>query len=234
MTDGGPFTARKARRSSPFLDDIEYVDAGGREGLFLFKDVPEIMRALFAQREASKVWANHPVRTTQHCLGRSFIGYASRTTSPPSARALLKAILLNAGASKGDQLNYLGLADSYVLLARDKQYHMQRICEELDCDPTGILFFDNEYRNIESTKQLGVVAEYCRDGLTWNVLEQGLRHFALSQTKRIPTQSHHISIQDTINYLPMYIATLKSIVRQDEYGRNKGQLVFSLPLEGVS
>ena len=69
-------------------------------------------------------------------------------------------------------------ADSSQIFKANKQVHFQKLREQY---PTiefeDMLFFDNEYGNIQSVSKLGVKCIYCPSGMTKDAWEDGLSLF---------------------------------------------------------
>jgi magnesium-dependent phosphatase 1 len=63
-----------------------------------------------------------------------------------------------------------------------KQVHFQKLRQLYpEIDYSQMLFFDNEYRNIEAVSELGVKCVYCPRGVTQEVWESGLALFHVNR-----------------------------------------------------
>mmetsp|Transcript_10529 Transcript_10529/g.29512 ORF Transcript_10529/g.29512 Transcript_10529/m.29512 type:complete len:174 (+) Transcript_10529:47-568(+) len=101
----------------------------------------------------------------QSSLPDVVLAVASRTDTPPQARALLHHFGLH---------SHFRLQEIYP---GDKKQHMRRIAADAGTPIHSILFFDDEERNVISTRQIGVVAVHVPDGLTSNSFTAGLSHY---------------------------------------------------------
>ena len=71
------------------------------------------------------------------------------------------------------------LIDSVQIYKGNKQDHFRQLKSEFpDIAFEDMIFFDNEYGNIQTVSKLGVCCIYCPDGVTQEIWEQGLDQFA--------------------------------------------------------
>lgn len=70
-------------------------------------------------------------------------------------------------------------ADSSHIYKANKQTHFQNIKKEFNSsiEFNEMLFFDNEYGNIQSVQKLGVKCHFCPEGVTKSAWEEGLQQF---------------------------------------------------------
>lgn len=69
-------------------------------------------------------------------------------------------------------------ADSSQIFKANKQTHFKRLQAEYpSISFEDMLFFDNEYGNIQSVSRLGVKCVYCPEGMTQDIWDQGLSRF---------------------------------------------------------
>ena len=78
---------------------------------------------------------------------------ASRTDAPHLARQLLKALDIH------HRFPY------QEIYPGDKQAHLNKIAEDAGVPPPSLIFFDDEMRNIHSTRTMGVHAVHVPEGL---------------------------------------------------------------------
>ena len=87
------------------------------------------------------------------------IAIASRTYEPAWANELLRLFDLN---------KYI---DQKEIYPASKIKHINRIKENLNIDFSDMVFFDDEYRNIEEVNQLGVDSVFVRNGIQMGMIE---------------------------------------------------------------
>ncbi|CAN6460090.1 unnamed protein product [Victoria cruziana] len=96
------------------------------------------------------------------------VAIASRSPTPDIAKTFL---------------NKLGLEDMFVAKEifsswTHKTEHFQRIKQRTGIPLNSMLFFDDEYRNIESVSNMGVTSIYVDNGVNIGALRTGLTKFA--------------------------------------------------------
>ena len=84
---------------------------------------------------------------------------ASRTNEPEWARQLLQIFEID---------KYFDIKEIYP---GSKIAHLKRIQEQVDCPYDQIVFFDDEERNIEDAKSLGVISIKVNNGITLRSVE---------------------------------------------------------------
>ncbi|XP_063693855.1 magnesium-dependent phosphatase 1-like [Bolinopsis microptera] len=72
----------------------------------------------------------------------------------------------------------------FEIYRKSKENHMKVINEQQNIEFTDMIFFDDDFRNIESTRRIGVTAVHCpRLGVTWNMFLEALKkHSDCKQT----------------------------------------------------
>ena len=100
------------------------------------------------------------------------IAVASSTTHPRWAQRCLELFPMDPIAKTMHE----GL-DYRAMYPRNKRNHFRQIHEESGIDYADMMFFDNEYYNIDTVSPLGVTCIYCPDGMTWKHWEQGIKAF---------------------------------------------------------
>lgn len=104
------------------------------------------------------------LKILQHLrLERKKIAVASRTNEPAWARDLL---------SKFGILHYFNPLEIYP---GSKTTHLNNISKKLNIPFEEIVFFDDEYRNIEDTGKLGVNAVLVGQGITFEMVNRHLK-----------------------------------------------------------
>ena len=100
------------------------------------------------------------------------IAVASSTTHPQWAQRCLELLPMDPIA------NTLHEGIEYrEMYPRNKRNHFREIQKESGIPYEEMLFFDNEYYNIDSVSPLGVTCIYCPEGMTWRHWEDGIRAF---------------------------------------------------------
>ena len=95
------------------------------------------------------------------------IAFASRTTTPKWASALL-ATMTHCGKSLLSRSVCCTWGDN------SKVSHFKEIYELTGVPFDEMVFFDNEWRNIEAVQRLDVNCCYCPDGLTFELFEKAM------------------------------------------------------------
>ncbi len=99
------------------------------------------------------------------------IGYASRTEYPDWAMECLRLIHV---FEKTTMLDIMHIAEIYPT---DKIKHFKNIQKKTGIPFEEMVFFDNEYRNIEDVSKLGVHCVYTPEGLNWKYWQSGLKMY---------------------------------------------------------
>lgn len=101
-----------------------------------------------------------------YCHQQNFIlALASRTFEPDWARELLEL------------LHIRHLFDYEEIFPASKIQHFQNLQQLTGLQYNNMLFFDDEKRNVDDVRRLGVNTVYVRDGLMWGDFKQGMRLF---------------------------------------------------------
>jgi magnesium-dependent phosphatase 1 len=100
------------------------------------------------------------------------VAWVSRTDEPLWADECLHLFTTSGGVPIFD------CAHSSQIFQADKRIHFQNLKKAFpEIEYSEMLFFDNEYGNIESVKKLGVKCCYCPDGMTEAAWREGLNSF---------------------------------------------------------
>jgi magnesium-dependent phosphatase 1 len=92
------------------------------------------------------------------------IALASRTNEPPWAMQLLQIFDLD---------KYFDIKEIYP---GNKREHLIKIREKVNCPFDQIVFFDDEERNIEAVKSLGVASVLVNSGISLEIVNQFKDH----------------------------------------------------------
>ena len=104
--------------------------------------------------------------------------YVSRTSYPQFAFPLLDVMRLEpGGASMAD----IGEGTLHQIYPMCKIEHFSKIQRASGIPYSDMVFFDNEYRNIEDVSSLGVHCVYTPDGLFWKHFREGLEAYAKAE-----------------------------------------------------
>ena len=73
-----------------------------------------------------------------------------------------------------------GMAANHVEIEEtDKKYHFRNLKKKTNLDYEEMVFFDNEWRNIKSVRELGVKCIYTPDGMEKHHWHEALELFGL-------------------------------------------------------
>ena len=91
------------------------------------------------------------------------IAAASRTFEPSWARDLLKLFEIE---------SYF---DSLEIFPAEKTTHLSRILNDTKTNPSDVVFFDDEYRNIRDVSAMGIESVFVDDGMNWKLMAPFLK-----------------------------------------------------------
>eukprot|EP00558_Chaetoceros_sp_UNC1202_P014265 CAMPEP_0197257414 /NCGR_PEP_ID=MMETSP1429-20130617/78630_1 /TAXON_ID=49237 /ORGANISM="Chaetoceros sp., Strain UNC1202" /LENGTH=108 /DNA_ID=CAMNT_0042721245 /DNA_START=51 /DNA_END=377 /DNA_ORIENTATION=+ len=100
---------------------------------------------------------------------------ASRTDEPEMAQQCMDWLKISDGKT------LTSCFDQVEIDIGDKKRHFQRLQEKTNIPFESMVFFDNEIRNINSVKELGVKCIYTPDGMTREAWHEALALFNLEQ-----------------------------------------------------
>ncbi len=87
------------------------------------------------------------------------IAAASRTNAPEIALELLSLLKID---------HYF---DAMEIYPGDKQRHLSKIIKQTSVPERQVVFFDDEYRNIQSVSSMGVESIFIDDGINWEIIQ---------------------------------------------------------------
>lgn len=102
------------------------------------------------------------------------IAVASRTNAPTIAKQLLHMFEID------------HFFDAREIYPGSKLTHFDRIMKSLHVEKEDIVFFDDEYRNIEDIQSVGIEAVHVTNGLTKDLVKPYLKH---SLQQDLPSQA---------------------------------------------
>ncbi|KAH0611980.1 uncharacterized protein H6S33_010032 [Morchella sextelata] len=105
------------------------------------------------------------------------IAAASRTHSPQGARQALSLLEI-----EGEKA--IGYFDYMEIYPGSKITHFKRLMKETGIDYEDMLFFDDEHRNAEVDRQLGVCMVHVLDGMEPGVVDEGVREWRKRREER--------------------------------------------------
>jgi magnesium-dependent phosphatase 1 len=145
---------------SPFTRDDSSGRVFDRKGqhVYLFNEAKSVLEAIHV---------NHN--------GAIKVGYASRTEYPEWAMECLKLIRVGQSSTMYDIMH---IAEIYP---SNKIKHFKNIHKKTGISYEEMVFFDNEYRNIQDVSTLGVVCVYTPDGMTRKAWQEGLSKYQSSK-----------------------------------------------------
>ncbi|KAH7460663.1 hypothetical protein PRIC1_006286 [Phytophthora ramorum] len=130
------------------------------------------------------------------------VAVASRTTEPKWAKTCMRLMDVDIGsgaqAEDGDEeseeedeettkTSLQTIVDYEAIYPRNKRVHFEQLKKDSGIPYEDMLFFDNEYGNVQDIQRLGVTCAYCPQGLTEGSWIQGMEAFQAA--KRKPTSS---------------------------------------------
>jgi magnesium-dependent phosphatase 1 len=125
-----------------------------RRGHFfaLYPDVPQILQELRSMGIA--------------------IAAASSTAAPELAREMLDLLVLEPAGEKA-----ILFFDSLQIIPGSKTVHVSRVQKQLGVDFSDMIFFDDEARNKNVERELGVFTYLVRDGMTIEVIDEAVKEW---------------------------------------------------------
>ncbi|ETI32508.1 magnesium-dependent phosphatase-1 [Phytophthora nicotianae CJ01A1] len=155
VLSGGPFTKTE--------DPGTVLDRYGEE-LSLLPDVQKVLNILEMdpQFEGTKV------------------AIASRTGEIEAAKECMRLIEVDI---KGEVKTLSDIASFVEIYPTCKIAHFKKFLQQSGVAYEDMLFFDDEYRNIQDVARLGVTCQYCQDGVTWNSWLEGIQAYQQAKLK---------------------------------------------------
>jgi len=135
-----------------------------------FKDVPEILCGLKSKPEVTIAAAS---RTAATKLAREALQLI-RIPASPSVRNDITDI---ADPNRVESLPANDFFDHLEIYPGSKIAHFKQLHKVTGIPYSEMLFFDDETRNEEVEKQLGVTFVWVVDGLNWDCFQEGLREW---------------------------------------------------------
>ncbi|KIL00184.1 hypothetical protein PAXRUDRAFT_821982 [Paxillus rubicundulus Ve08.2h10] len=137
-----------------------------------YKDVPEILRSL---------------------RGKATVAAASRTSATKLAREALSLIRIPVSAGKAassgvDSRPATKFFDHLEIYPGSKIAHFKQLHNKTGIPYSEMLFFDDETRNREVERKLGVTFVLVEAGTNWEVFEKGIREWR-KRRPAVPTAS---------------------------------------------
>ncbi|KAG6372521.1 magnesium-dependent phosphatase-1 [Boletus reticuloceps] len=152
------------------LTGVVYDSADDPTRVEFFKDVPEILRGLKSKPEVTIAAAS---RTAAIKLARE----ALRLIRIPASPSVGKDTTDVADANRVDSLPANEFFDHLEIYPGSKIAHFKQLHKVTGIPYSEMLFFDDETRNEEVEKQLGVTFVWVVDGLNWDCFQEGLREW---------------------------------------------------------
>jgi magnesium-dependent phosphatase 1 len=159
VLNGGPFT--KTEDPGVVLDRY-------REELSLLPDVQAVLNVL----------------ETDPQFHDTKVAIASRTAEIEAAKecmGLLEVDIKKRGAEAGEMKTLESIASFVEIYPTSKVVHFAKFQQESGVAYQEMLFFDDEFRNVQEIARLGVTCQFCRDGLTWTAWTDGMEKFIASK-----------------------------------------------------
>ncbi|KAG9312469.1 magnesium-dependent phosphatase-1 [Chiua virens] len=144
------------------LTGVVYDSAVEPEKVEFYKDVPDILRGLKNKPEVTVAAAS---RTAATKLARKALELIKIPASPPGGKDITNVF---DGQRAVESLPANSFFDHLEIYPGSKIAHFKHLHK---------LFFDDELRNKEVEKQLGVTFILVRDGVNWDSFQKGLREW---------------------------------------------------------
>lgn len=103
------------------------------------------------------------------------VAVASKTTEPQWAKTCMR--LMDVALEDGTKKSLHSVVDYEAIYPRNKRVHFEQLKEQSGVEYEDMLFFDNEFGNIRDISKLGVVCNYCPNGLSDGAWLQGMEDF---------------------------------------------------------
>ncbi|OWY95507.1 Magnesium-dependent phosphatase-1 [Phytophthora megakarya] len=159
VLNGGPF--KKTHNPGVVLDRYD-------EELSLLPDVQKVLNVIETdpQFEGTKV------------------AIASRTGEIQAAKECMGLIEVSIKKGEGEEMKTLEDIASFVeIYPTGKVAHFKKFIQNSDVQYEDMLFFDDEYRNIQDVSRLGVTCQFCHDGVTWKSWMEGMKAYQEAKRK---------------------------------------------------
>ncbi|POM62221.1 Magnesium-dependent phosphatase-1 [Phytophthora palmivora] len=113
------------------------------------------------------------------------VAIASRTGEIQAAKECMGLIQVSIKRDGGtEEMKTLEEIASFVeIYPTGKVAHFNKFFQNSGVAYEDMLFFDDEYRNIQDVSRLGVTSQYCRDGVTWSSWLEGMEAYQLAKQK---------------------------------------------------
>ncbi|EGZ19492.1 hypothetical protein PHYSODRAFT_327742 [Phytophthora sojae] len=108
------------------------------------------------------------------------VAIASRTGEIDAAKECMGLLKVSIG---GEIKTLESIASFVEIYPTCKVAHFKEFEQQSGLAYEDMLFFDDEYRNIQDIKKLGVTCQYCEDGLTWSSWLHGMEAYQKSKKK---------------------------------------------------
>ncbi|CAH0514661.1 unnamed protein product [Peronospora belbahrii] len=142
------------------------------------------------------------LKTDSQFQGTTKVAVASRTTEPKWAKTCMRLMDVDietngCGPSRYDkdgkeddendhkvtQTSLQSIIDYEAIYPCNKRVHFEQLKKDSGIPFEDMLFFDNEYGNVQDIQKLGVICAYCPKGLTIGSWIQGMEAFQDSKGK---------------------------------------------------
>jgi len=144
-----------------------------------------IVNHVVTDRSGSRIKFYKDVPLIIHSLKRHDIkiGLASRTGAISWAEQIVQLIplpLIQEDETPKSEIyskTLKDVVDAMEIYPTSKVRHIKQIAKKFDINLNEILFFDDEIRNIRDIKGIGITSILVDDGMTVEVLQEGLRQY---------------------------------------------------------
>jgi magnesium-dependent phosphatase 1 len=100
------------------------------------------------------------------------VAAASSTAAPDVVREMLRLLIIQPAGQSA-----MSFFDSLQIIPGSKAVHVQRLHEQVGTEYSEMIFFDDEARNKNVERELGVFTYLVRDGVTIEVIEEAVKEW---------------------------------------------------------
>ncbi|KAI9991836.1 hypothetical protein PInf_017212 [Phytophthora infestans] len=108
------------------------------------------------------------------------IAIASRTGEIEAAKECMRLIEVDI---KGEMSTLDQIASFVEVYPTCKAAHFNQFLQHSGVAYKDMLFFDDEYRNVQDVSRLGVTCQFCPDGVTWSSWVEGIQAYQNEKQK---------------------------------------------------
>jgi len=150
---------------------IVYDSASEPARVEFYKDVPDILRELKSKPDVTVAAAS---RTTATKLAREALQLIRIPASPPIVKDTTNVL---DGNHRHETLPAIDFFNHLEIYPGSKVAHFKQLHKITGIPYSDMLFFDDEPRNKDIERQLGVTFVWVVDGMNWDCFQEGLQEW---------------------------------------------------------